>query len=240
MTAECIAKGLGGKKSASGWMARCPAHDDRTPSLSLTDREGRILVKCHAGCDQGTVVAALKAKGLWPDRGRHENSRIVAEYDYRDEKSDLLYQVVRCEPKSFFQRRPDGYGGWVKRKGERQVLYRLPEVLEAPIVFLVEGEKDVETLRDYGFVATTNAGGAKAPWLPEFTETLKGREVILIPDDDAPGWERGITISKALVGQVSRIIVPSLGGAKDISEWFGAGHSELELIELIEGVPYAI
>ena len=240
MTAECIANGLGGKKSASGWMARCPAHDDRTPSLSVTEREGRILVKCHAGCDQGVVVAALKAKGLWPDGGRREHNRIAAEYDYRDEKGKLLYQVVRREPKGFFQRRPDNYGGWVNEKGARQVLYRLQEVLEAPIVFLVEGEKDVETLRDNGFVATTNAGGANAPWLPDFTETLKGREVILIPDDDAPGWKRGIAISKALVGQVSRIIVPSLGGAKDISEWFGAGHSELELIELIEGVPHGI
>ncbi len=215
-------------------MARCPAHDDRTPSLSLAERDGRILVKCHAGCEQAIVVAALKARGLWPDSARREHNRIVAEYDYRDESGTLLYQVVRCEPKRFFQRRPDGYGGWTNKKGERQVLYRLREVLEAPIVFLVEGEKDAETLREYGFVATTNAGGAKAPWLPEFTEALKNREVILIPDNDPPGRDRVLNIGRALIHNARSITVLVLDHAKDVTEWFQQGHSELELIALIE------
>ena len=221
-------------------MARCPSHEDDKPSLSLTERDGRILVKCHAGCAQSAVIAALKAKGLWPERKARLPQRIIAEYDYRDEDGELLYQVVRLENKQFFQRRPDPYGGWINKKGERQILYRLREVLEAPIVFVVEGEKDVETLREHGFVATTNAGGARAPWLPQFTEALRGREVILIPDDDPPGWERGIAISRALVGQATRIIVPTLGGAKDISDWFSLGHSELELIERIEAVPHGV
>lgn len=46
-------------------------------------------------------------------------------------------------------------------------------------MFVVEGERDVETLREYGFVATCEAGGADAKWLPSFTQTLAGREVIL-------------------------------------------------------------
>ena len=232
MTAEHIAKSLAGKKSASGWMTRCPAHDDRNPSLSLTERNGVVLVKCHAGCDQAAVVSALKARGLWPERETESRSRIAAEYDYRDEDGKLLYQVVRCEPKNFFQRRPDGHGGWVNKKGERQVLYRLREILEAPIVFVVEGEKDVETLRAYGFVATTNAGGAKAPWLPEYTEALRGREVILIPDNDEPGRARVLKISRALVHNAAVVNVVALKNAKDVSEWFEQGHSELELIAL--------
>jgi putative DNA primase/helicase len=221
-------------------MARCPAHDDHNPSLSLAERDGLVLVKCHAGCDQDAVVSALRRKGLWPEREVESRSRIVAEYDYRDEDGKLLYQVVRCEPKNFFQRRPNGYGGWINKKGERQVLYRLREVLEAPIVFVVEGERDVETLRDYGFVATTNAGGAKAPWLPEYTEALRGREIILIPDNDPPGWSRGLTISRALVGNVSRIVIPDIRGAKDISEWFDQGHSEVELISRLEEVTHGV
>ena len=53
MTAETIAKALGGRKAGSGWTARCPAHDDRTPSLSIRDAENnKVLVRCHAGCDQ--------------------------------------------------------------------------------------------------------------------------------------------------------------------------------------------
>jgi len=61
MTAETIAKALGGRKAGSGWVARCPAHDDRTPSLSLADgHDGRLLVKCWAGCSACDVLAALR------------------------------------------------------------------------------------------------------------------------------------------------------------------------------------
>ena len=53
MTAETIAKALGGRKAGGGWTARCPAHDDRTPSLSIRDADdNKVLVRCHAGCDQ--------------------------------------------------------------------------------------------------------------------------------------------------------------------------------------------
>jgi putative DNA primase/helicase len=66
MIAETIAKALGGRKAGAGWTARCPAHDDRTPSLSLTDtKDGKVLVRCHAGCDQKDVIAALRGRGLW-------------------------------------------------------------------------------------------------------------------------------------------------------------------------------
>ena len=58
MTAETIAKALGGRKAGGGWMARCPAHDDRKPSLSIRDADdGKVLVRCHAGCDQERVIA---------------------------------------------------------------------------------------------------------------------------------------------------------------------------------------
>src|SRR5687767_9716487 len=95
--------------------------------------------------------------------------RIVKEYDYTDAGGRTLYQVVRFEPKDFRQRRPDGRDGWIwDLEGVPRVLYRLPEVLaleKGSTVWLVEGEKDVETLREHGLVATTNAQGANAPWL---------------------------------------------------------------------------
>jgi putative DNA primase/helicase len=63
-TAENIAKALGGRKAGSGWMARCPAHEDREPSLSIAEAgNGKVLVRCHAGCEQQHVIAALKARG---------------------------------------------------------------------------------------------------------------------------------------------------------------------------------
>jgi hypothetical protein len=53
MTAEGIAKALGGRRAGDGWMARCPAHDDREPSLSIRQGEdGKVLVRCDAGCEQ--------------------------------------------------------------------------------------------------------------------------------------------------------------------------------------------
>jgi 5S rRNA maturation endonuclease (ribonuclease M5) len=238
ITAALIADHLRGKPLFSGgWTARCPAHDDRHASLSINESDdGRILVHCHAGCSQDDLIASLKALGLWPARVERqpEDRRVVAAYDYTDENGEMLYQILRYEPKDFSQRYPDGSGGWIWQKAKRQVLYRLPEVLEAPIVFVVEGERDTETLRNHGFVATTNAGGAKTRWLPEYTETLRGREVILIPDNDPPGWRRVLAISRALIGSAAKIVVHEVNGAKDLSAWFDQGHSELQLISELE------
>lgn len=75
-TAEHIAKSLGGRKSGGGWVARCPAHEDKGPSLSLTDRAGIVLVHCFAGCSQAEVIAVLRDRGLWP---RKEETRTPAE-----------------------------------------------------------------------------------------------------------------------------------------------------------------
>jgi hypothetical protein len=245
MTADAIIRALEARRSGSAWMAKCPAHEDSNPSLSIREDGGKVLLHCHAGCSQAAVVDALKARGLWeaapPTRTwakqRTPLGPIVAEYNYTDEHGELLYQVTRHEPKDFRQRYPDGRGGWVWKKHPRQVLYHLPEVLEAPIVFLPEGEKDCETLRNWGFVATTNAGGAKAPWLPQFTEALRGREVILLPDLDQPGKARVLRIARALLGKAALItILDDLPGyTKDITAWFEAGHSECALIATLEG-----
>lgn len=70
MTAEAIAKALGGRKAGCNWTARCPAHDDRTPSLSIRDAaDNKVLVRCHAGCKQERVIAALRGRGLWGENG---------------------------------------------------------------------------------------------------------------------------------------------------------------------------
>jgi putative DNA primase/helicase len=234
MTTDSIARALKARRSGAGWMAKCPAHDDNNPSLSIREVDGKVLLHCHAGCGQREVIEALKAKGLWPERPRNPRRQIVMTYDYTDESGNLLYQVVRTQPKGFFQRRPDGEGGWINKKSKRQVLYHLREVIDAAIVFVVEGEKDVETLREHGFVATTSAGGAEAPWLLEFTETLAGREVIVIPDNDKPGRDRAARIARALIGRVTRLVILELEAAKDVTEWFEKGHGELELIESVE------
>lgn len=250
MTARALAEALQAKRVGSGWMACCPAHDDRDPSLSISGRGGRLLVHCHAGCPQEAVITELRARGLWPDGGPDSWlewrpgvkypaawGSIITEYVYTDANGTALYSTFRLAPKSFRQGYAEG-GAWRWKKHPQQVLYRLPEVLEAPIVFVVEGERDVETLRDWGFCATTNAGGARAPWLPQYTEALRGREVIIIPDMDPPGLKRACDIARALLGKAARIRMfgrEDLAGCKDISEWFARGHSECELIAMLEG-----
>ena len=72
MTAESVAWALGGRKAGDAWMATCPAHEDREPSLSIKDADnGKVLVRCHAGCEQDRVIAALRSRGLWEDSHHH-------------------------------------------------------------------------------------------------------------------------------------------------------------------------
>ena len=74
MNAEVIARALGGRKIGSAWMARCPAHEDREPSLSIDDaKSGKVLVRCHAGCDQRDVIAALRWRGVWQTKSRNRS-----------------------------------------------------------------------------------------------------------------------------------------------------------------------
>jgi hypothetical protein len=76
MRAEIIAKALGGHKAGGGWMARCPTHDDREPSLSIRHgADGKVLVRCHAGCNQKRVITALRSHGLWDQNGHRRFTR---------------------------------------------------------------------------------------------------------------------------------------------------------------------
>lgn len=94
MTAETIAKALGGRKAGGGWTARCPTHHDKTPSLSIRDADdGKVLVRCHAGCDQEQVISTLRSRGLWSENGKRFRSRFAprsgtkkAEPDHEDGK----------------------------------------------------------------------------------------------------------------------------------------------------------
>ena len=165
--------------------------------------------------------------------------RIIMTYDYKDESSQLLYQVVRYAPKDFRQRRPDDQGGWIwNLQGVRRVLYRLQELLQAnpaDCVFIVEGEKDVDRLYDEGLVATTCAMGA-AKWDGNYSEFLNDREfVAIIPDNDGAGRRHAkhIAESLAFVGVKAKILeLPGLPEKGDVSDWLNAGGSKEELIKL--------
>jgi hypothetical protein len=86
---QTIAVALGGHGAGNCWMARCPAHEDSTPSLSIKEtRDGRLLVHCHAGCEQTAVISALQARGLWPTRVANVERRYDAQSDRTPNRDD--------------------------------------------------------------------------------------------------------------------------------------------------------
>jgi len=89
MSATDLAHLLGGRKSGSVWMARCPAHDDRTPSLSICDAEdNKVLVRCHAGCEQERVIAALRTRGLWTTTAARSHPTQRSNVQHKPDKDD--------------------------------------------------------------------------------------------------------------------------------------------------------
>jgi hypothetical protein len=212
-----IADLLHGKKHGNSYQCHCPAHDDRKASLSLDlGVDGRILLY-YAGCEFEAIAQALKQKGVSPadlapadsfERGKKSQSaagkpRIAATYDYRDADGTLVFQTVRLDPKGFFQRRPDGHGGWINNlKGVTPTLYGLLEALtairEKRRIYIVEGEKDASRLAQLGLIATCNHGGA-GKWQAAHSVYLKdAAEVVIIPDNDEAGERHAQMVASSL------------------------------------------
>lgn len=235
MTADEIVDKLErAKKTGSGWIARCPAHQDREPSLSIsTGEDGRTLLNCHAGCTTDAICAALgiHVRDLFPPKDAPPIE--VARYDYVDENGTALFQVVRYHPKTFKQRKLAPDGTWQWGIGQtRRVLYRLPNILEAKKsgtpIYLVEGEKDVHAIEAAGGVATCNSGGA-GKWRHAYTETLRGAHVRIVADRDEPGRAHARAVAGELLaaGCAVEMLEPAEG--KDAYDHLKAGHTLAEL-----------
>jgi len=246
------------KKSGAGWTARCPAHDDKNPSLSISEADdGKVLLYCHAGCEYPDVARAL---GIGREHARFVPTRrfstmstaaLADTYEYTDEQAKPLFRVKRFKlvdgGKTFSQERPDGSGGWIKDvKGVRRVPYRLPKVIEAAklggVVHIVEGEKDVHSLEGLGLVATTNAGGA-GKWLDDYSAHLKGASLaVVLPDNDEPGRRHGQLVACSLVKTgvpVKVVPLPGVPEKGDASDWIKAGGTKDQLAALVEAaVPF--
>lgn len=250
LNAEAIAKGLDkGVKTATGWAACCPAHNDKSPSLTIADgNSGFPVVHCHGGCTQDEVIAKLKDRGLWPEfkkaapakAAKAPPRKVVAEYDYVDpETGECVYQVVRFEPKDFRQRKPLPGGGWAWTvPAKDRILYNLVAVSQSDpkkIVFVVEGEKDVDKLAALGIVATCNTGGG-GKWDDRYSEALRGRKVVILPDNDETGEKHLDTVGASLQGVaewVRTLRLPGLPEKGDVSDWIEAGGDRAALVELV-------
>ena len=226
------------------WQARCPAHDDQHASLCIGQGEdGRALVHCQAGCSTFEIrkVLGLPWSAFFPPNTQAGNGRIVATYDYRDASGQLLFQVVRFEPKDFRQRRPEG-DGWVWELGDTpRVLYRLPELTQADPkqwVYVVEGEKDADNLAALGIVATCNPGGAGKWGKLSDDSVLHGRRVAILPDNDDPGRRHAQDVAAHLAGKAAEVRIVALPGpGKDVSDWIAAGGTAQQLMELVDAAP---
>ena len=246
------------KERRGGWQARCPNHNDKVNSLSISEgKDERVLSYCHAGCANENIVNSigLQMSDLFErderERTKHYNtkntfrrSKITQIYDYHDQKGDLLFQVCRTESKQFPLRRPDGKGSWIWNLGDvRTTIYRLPRILEAiqegQKIMIVEGEKDVDRLEGAAFYATTSPQGA-GKWKERYNPMFQDAEVILIPDNDKPGRKHMLDIARQLYGITKSIQIIELSGLEekgDLSDWFDQGNSANKLLKLIKETP---
>jgi hypothetical protein len=242
---ELLKERLQAKKSGDEWKAFCPNHHGKSQSLNFRIKNGTLVMICRGGCSTADVLAALGLdwKDFYPDPAPNgtakttsyqHNQKEVDWYPYTDESGKLLFESVRlADPKDFYQRQPNGRGGWIPNLiGVPRVLYHLPALKNATDIFITEGEKDVHTLEALGYVATTAPMGAKAPWLKEYSETLRGKNITILPDNDKDGIAHGQKIDKALhlISASTRIVMMPMG--KDVTEAIGRGLTK-EMLEAL-------
>ncbi|MCX6543780.1 MAG: AAA family ATPase [Acidobacteria bacterium] len=228
----------GAQQNGHGWQGRCPAHEDDRASLSISQGDdGRVLLKCHAGCTAASIVAAvgLQMRDLFSAREHHAPEMT---FDYRDESGVLLFEVCRFPNKQFRQRRPDGSGGWIWSLGDvRRVIYRLPELAGKEAVATVEGEKDADRLWSIGVPATTNAGGA-GKWRDEYSAQLKAagcKRVAVLPDNDPPGEAHARAVARSCHAaglSVKIVTLRDLPAKGDVSDYLQT-HDKAALLACI-------
>lgn len=249
LLADFIARHLPSAKAhADGWQARCPAHEDARPSLSVSSGDdGRVLLHCHAGCETSAVLAALglTEADLFPPKAPAPDAprRQVAEYIYRHPDGTPAFRVVRYEPKSFRQHAADGQGGWrPTRDGAADVVFQLDLIQGHSRIAVVEGEQDVLTCRKLGIPATCNSGGA-GKWRAHHSQQLQAAgvtRVVLVPDNDQPGEKHMHEVAASLraigIG-VQWCALPDLPAKGDVSDAVARGLSREALKAALQGAP---
>lgn len=188
--------------------AHCPLHDDDTPSLSIDVEKG--LWYCHA-CGIGSSKLVTFEMELTHTDDKHEawarvakkagfklvppsRGKVTHKHEYRDEHGMPSYVVKRFEDGSASYNRVTNYPSTKPGLGrKKKLLYNLPELINAGVVIICEGEKKcdiVSALRlvdaDGNPVAVTTTGGANT-WRVEFVEYLMGKRVLIFRDSDEPG-----------------------------------------------------
>lgn len=227
------------------YTARCPAHDDRHNSLSISvGKDGKILIRCHAGCDTSKIMSSmgLEVKDLFDSPPKEGKPKIVATYTYPSGAQKLRYS-----DKHFVWRRPDGKGGWAwDRRGIPRELYVAGKIDGA--IWIVEGEKDANNLCGLGYNVVSGQDGAGAgKWRPEYTEQLTGHPVVILQDNDRIGKDYAQEVAAALsnvcpelkVLDLSRVWpeIPEHGDISDMLDHFGPEKTMELVVNLISRTP---
>lgn len=236
----------------------CPFHQDKNPSLSINLE--KAVWHCHSCNQSGGILDFEKAmfakntEDAWAEIYRvcgmeppKQNQRLVATYDYVDEAGKTLFQKLRFEPKHFIQRQPDGKGGWWNNThGVRKVLYRLPDVIVARTLWVVEGEKDADNLREALQAAgvkecavTTCCDGA-GTWIPQYSVVFASKLTVVLGDNDAKGKAHTQTVAASIKPYAAKLKVVELPGLPekgDVSDWLAQGHTVTELMALVKAAP---
>jgi Protein of unknown function (DUF3631) len=179
---------------------------------------------------------------------------LVNTWSYTGENGAEVYQVRRFEngkigkdgkpEKKYYQRRPDGNGGYVNNvHGVRQVPYRLPQLIEAvaagQVIFIPGGEKCCDALVELGFPATCNSGG-EGKWPDEITRYFKGADIVILPDNDEKGRKHEKLVAARLKSAAKRIRTLELSNLPpkgDVVDWIAAGGTREQLRQLAERSP---
>lgn len=247
--AEQIANQLQGKRSGNGWKCKCPCHDDREASLSVTESDSvGLLFHCHAGCDGADIARSLRSL-LSKDSVPPLTSKVVklnapqkrrepiAVYPYYNAAGVLLFEKLRYENKKFaFRYKENGEYIYKKPDVEPTVYYRpkLERLRGKVPVIICEGEKDCDNINrlfgdDYVAVTNDNGGGS---WTEAHHAILYQCEIIVAEDCDEAGRKRTKTICSLakhkLIG-VLRFGIEEVGEKGDVSDWLQQGHTAHEL-----------
>lgn len=158
-------------------------------------------------------------------------------YNYTDSFGNTIHQVIRMEhpdkKKEFVQRSASGKESI---SGIQTVLYNLPVISGSSWAVVVEGEKDADTLIRWNIPATTNSSGA-GKWDDSFSETLKGKDVVIIPDNDTAGENHFRLVAAALIGKAKSVKVCRLTKVDkaDVTDWItNEGGTRAQLIDSIK------
>lgn len=205
------------------WRARCPAHQDGTPSLYIALRSGRILIHDFGGCPTERVLNSLGLK--WSDLFLDEDDHKAApggrsiSYEIRDLKGELIAVHVRIDQldgsKTFHWLR-NGRKGLGGLKTALLPLYgsqHLNALPDGATVVVVEGEKAADSLWERGVIAVGTVCGANVVPEDAVLEPLVRLDPVLWADNDPPGQKHMELIARAL---------RRLGGKPRWVEWAGA------------------